>query len=976
MSLQKQIVSVNFTGGVDTKTDDKLVVSTKLSELNNGVFKKTGRISKRYGYDLLSKDVKNELSEITQGQALSVLANELTMFSQDRLYSYSDSVSGWIGKGDVKSIQLSNDAIVKNSYNQSNPTSATNGTTQLFAWEDSSGGVRASVYDYSSKSIIVNNVEISTTGSHPKCLISGDFLIVFYIEGTSLLFKTVSKFTPTQFSAGIVVTGDLNMSERYDCAVLDNRLFVAYHNDSVFGETSIRYIDLNPFTVSAATTLNEGCAHGVSIAVNEGIYVSILNGTKLLMQKLFFNLNKDGTLIEVRSVVGPSNLATAYLDNTIYIQQDFPAVDPNNTYIELGKYPLGGAYEALTTLRSVGLSGNSFVYNSEVFVPISHSSDLQSTGFVANAVTGTIIAKIQPTLFGPHITNGMLSNVSEVAPGVFTLPIAEKAQLNSDEDGLFTLNGVSSVTLDFISNNRYQTADMGGLHILGGVNNFYDGAVVVEEGFSLYPEGVTGSATDDPAGPFDVGSYSYSVCYEWTDNYGQIHRSAPSIPTQITVTDANSSISLTIPTLRITKKEGVRLVVYRTEKDGEIFYRTSSLSAPLFNDKTVDTLTFNDTTTDADLIKNDLLYTTGGVIENIAPPAASFCTTYNNRTVLAGLEDPLAFTYSKQKLFGVPTEFTDLFTQRVDPRGGNITALGTLDSYLVIFKRDSIFITAGDGPNDLGQGSFPNPTLVTTDAGCINPNTVVITPKGLMFQSAKGIYLLNRSLQIEYVGAEVEDYNDLTITSSVLMSDNNEVRFITSDDLCLVYNYFFGQWSTFTNHSANDCVDWDNKFVLVRPNGEVLVENKSHFNDAGQPIKLSLTTAWLSFAGIQGYERVYRALFLGEYKSEHKLNIEVGYDYSPYFIDSGVFSVDETYKLNTYGSQTYGEDVYGGEYPLYQIKNHLTRQKFNTVRFRLSDDQLYLTEAGEGFNIANMSFEVGVKRTPRKMSAKNTVRTG
>ena len=38
MALNKQMVSIDFTGGIDTKTDDKLVKPAKLAVLENGVF--------------------------------------------------------------------------------------------------------------------------------------------------------------------------------------------------------------------------------------------------------------------------------------------------------------------------------------------------------------------------------------------------------------------------------------------------------------------------------------------------------------------------------------------------------------------------------------------------------------------------------------------------------------------------------------------------------------------------------------------------------------------------------------------------------------------------------------------------------------------------------------------------------------------------------------------------------------------------
>ena len=65
-----------------------------------------------------------------------------------------------------------------------------------------------------------------------------------------------------------------------------------------------------------------------------------------------------------------------------------------------------------------------------------------------------------------------------------------------------------------------------------------------------------------------------------------------------------------------------------------------------------------------------------------------------------------------------------------------------------------------------------------------------------MFQSAKGIYLMDRSLEsIKYISDAVEAYNSYTVTSSKLITSLNQVRFTLSGGVVLVYDYFVDQWS-------------------------------------------------------------------------------------------------------------------------------------------------------------------------------------
>ena len=79
-------------------------------------------------------------------------------------------------------------------------------------------------------------------------------------------------------------------------------------------------------------------------------------------------------------------------------------------------------------------------------------------------------------------------------------------------------------------------------------------------------------------------------------------------------------------------------------------------------------------------------------------------------------------------------------------------------------------------------------------------------PLGLMFKSEKGIYLLGRDFKVVYIGAAVEAYNSMTITSATLLADTNEVRFTTMEGRTLVYDYFHNRWATFTGQTAIDSV--------------------------------------------------------------------------------------------------------------------------------------------------------------------------
>ena len=422
---------------------------------------------------------------------------------------------------------------------------------------------------------------------------------------------------------------------------------------------------------------------------------------------------------------------------------------------------------------------------------------------------------------------------------------------------------------------------------------------------------------------------------------------------------------LTVPTLRLTNKSNVVIELYRTEDDGDTYYLVSSVSSPTFNTKTNDTVTFTDTLADADIISRQVLYTTGGELENIAAPASSLMTvhTASNRVVV-GIENSANIQYSKIRQAGRPVEFNDDLLKTLDPTAGNITALSNMDDKLIIFRETGIQYFSGQGPNNLGeQDLFTDPEAVSGDVGCNTPNSIVYTPVGLFFKSKKGIYLLGRDLSIMYKGAPVEAYNQLNITSAKVIPDHNQVRFTTSDGDTLVYNYQLDLWCTFDNHRALSAEVVANQYYYLRTSHELFKENSSVYGDNGVPIKLLLETGWMNMMSLQGYQRVYQMLVLGDYKSEHTLKIQASFNFNEAFVQEKLVTPSSTFiDAVPYGGYSpYGEPVdipYGGSGNVYQARFDFKTQKCQSLKLQIEDVQ---SAAGEGLSLSAVTLLVGGK---------------
>ena len=157
--MPKQLIPIQFNTGIDTKSDPN-TVQGKLLDLQNGVFTKDGAISKRWGYSSFSQKVLGSSTPISTGLAINHFNNELLMFDGYYAYSYSETKDNWLNRGTVVSVIETNKEVVRNNYQQSAPDAATLSNITVVAWEDSSGGIRYSVIDKVTNTLLLVNQPI------------------------------------------------------------------------------------------------------------------------------------------------------------------------------------------------------------------------------------------------------------------------------------------------------------------------------------------------------------------------------------------------------------------------------------------------------------------------------------------------------------------------------------------------------------------------------------------------------------------------------------------------------------------------------------------------------------------------------------------------------------------------------------------------------------------------------------------------
>jgi hypothetical protein len=450
----------------------------------------------------------------------------------------------------------------------------------------------------------------------------------------------------------------------------------------------------------------------------------------------------------------------------------------------------------------------------------------------------------------------------------------------------------------------------------------------------------------------------------------------------------------------------VSIDVYRTQANLSIFCKVTNDTEPLVNDPTVDFVTFADTVADGppvnsvmpNLAENENLYT-GSQLANIGPPGCSLISLFQNRIVINQSEDSSVVWYSQNKFDlsqynTLALDWNTTFVEGIDSRGGGgVTALGLLDASLAIFKPTSIFLLTGSGPSPLDtSGQFNDAQLLVSDVGCTNQNSLVFvtqTPNyagGLLFKSAKGIYLLGRDTSITYIGAPVEEYNDLTITSASLLALTNEIAFTTAEGTALVYNYFFDTWSTWTGLPAVDAVVWNDALVILRSDGTAQVQDiagtvwqdtitQATVPPIVRPVTRVARTPWIKLAGhLQGYQAVYNALILGQFSGPSNLLVEVSYDYNPSVVESAIIS-------STLAGPRWGSLPVWGEpsgtwanraFATYQFQVNFKNPRCQAIRLTMTD----LTPgATEGSSLDGLELEVLALKGGMRLPTSNLVRT-
>ena len=414
--------------------------------------------------------------------------------------------------------------------------------------------------------------------------------------------------------------------------------------------------------------------------------------------------------------------------------------------------------------------------------------------------------------------------------------------------------------------------------------------------------------------------------------------------------DISESYSIGGATLTPTGK-GVNIIIYRTDDDGAQFYEIGSI--PILNGVGAgDEIALIDMPPDyANIINAEPIYTTDGEVESGCFGSCTDLVKHQGKIFAAGIDDNVYMSVPLTD--GSAVRFPASYAEFQINFPGDPSALTAIESnldHLVIFTEDNGFFVSGRGPNRIGSGAYPPPRLFASGQGAKAGAAHTDSPVGVFIQSGRGIYVVGRDMSVKYLGAQVEDKTSKLAINMLRHDETNEVRVMLSNkgtasgaDEYLVYNYYFGQWSRYTVAYTSSA--WQvgevydgTTFQRLTADGKQWAQSTAVFQDNSANYDMVIDTGFISPTGILRKDRIYRFMYLGEYKGAHEAEAQIYVDYQASATLSPTINVS------------------GAPSDIFLYRTHMPSQKNRALRIKL-----VLTGSTECAYLNGLAFEVGVR---------------
>jgi len=1023
-------------GGVDQYTDAPHVVPGKLREAENVRFRDPPKCGKRYGFASRSAALTRPGS-ITTGKRLIAHGKESLLVDGVNVFRYAPGIDRWDNAGktsdahvDIERLRRDMSASVYITQGQC----AINAGVLVAFWSGSNSTLTCSMIDAASGSVLYeDNIVGVTTWSNLRVFALGGYVYAVWQQALSYAYYTrvdVGAVLPSvPPAAAVTMTAQPHSTVVLDAAPVEGEdAFVISYAKLNSRELHVDKIDLSNAIV-ANYVGSQVCVDNTSTAVTctsgEGAY-AIFNdaaGPSVRARVLTSGLVDVGSnSLHPGTRDAPKVTVARYSATAALVCWEVAEASPDRAYMEWRvvdylAVPAGTGTEiARLTIHSKPWSynGRNYIVAAQdgrrylpkadplVYVKPAHSSaagiyadqSTEPTYFLLELTTGsaTLMDAVQSArwvgnwLRGVAYPSAVTAGVAAAAKGEWVVCVGERTRVRfGGGDDTTVIKGfrwgldLARINLD--NDVRFASASWGGVRLLAGARlSAYDGDDVHEVGFSRRPENWLVPTYAAVGGWLQSATtYTCVFVYEWEDARGNICRSAPSDVLQFLTPPGGATryARFVLKEEPISQHKGVRVVPYRTVAGGAgPFYRDSTNGFPASYGVTIEVgRQFADAAVaggyNDQLEKNEVLYTTGDILDNAGPPPCKVVVHHGDRIWLGGTDDAVWLWFSQPLAENDEPRFNEGLRLYI---GEPVTAMASMDDQLVVWSAARTYLVSGQGPPATGGLDVGfTVSQISSDTGCANWRSVVLTPMGLMFQGRQGLYLLGRSLQMEWLGAEVRDTLDQypQIAAATLSPYSTEVMFVANSSVAsrvLVYNYALKAWTVDTppdadilHTSAAATLSGTSdafRYALLQANGAVWDERDGEHRDDAAPVPWHITTAWLKLNTLQGWQRIRKVLLLLHRvtgKAPFGVQVKVAYDYNS-------LSWSHTYSFAAAQITALEDD---------QIEIALRRQQCEAVRLRISEvgqESMELYDSA-GPQIRSIVFEAGLKPRAAQLDA-------
>ncbi len=386
----------------------------------------------------------------------------------------------------------------------------------------------------------------------------------------------------------------------------------------------------------------------------------------------------------------------------------------------------------------------------------------------------------------------------------------------------------------------------------------FAGAAPVENTILTVPDIV--DVTIENGGSLAAGAYAFAVVFEASDRTGRIYKSAPGGPSSVTVGSSSKVVTVSFAMSGFTYFPYLTPVLYMTELNGSILYRTQLVHTKQLGYTGIFTISG----VASDLTQGEILYTEGGVLPNVALECVTSLTEHKGR-IFAGISSPgVAYAYSKAKATNEPFTFafdTLFSSESIAP----LTAITSFEDKLLLFTAEDAYVVSGEGPSDTGSNNdLSSLVKLPYTAGVVNCNALAVMSDQLIFASNRGLVSLDRSLAVSPIAA-TQSIDVSSVTSMVYRLNQNELWIGTSAAGTIIYNHFTQTWSRLPSLNSLHAALAGNLYTrLTSAAGQIVQETAGAYAFQAAAIPQRLETAWMAMTGIEGYQRVYSLNMLGQ----------------------------------------------------------------------------------------------------------------